>query len=136
MSFELSSLLGGGVIGFIFKLIGSITERQGRLAELAIKKQKVKDASPDRAANRDPGGWVRRLIVASVLFSMIGAPFLLSLFGIPTFVEEIGPVWWNPFSWLDDGWKEIKGFLILQEVRTSLLALVGFYFGGSAARGV
>ena len=132
---ELLSLLGGGVAGFVFKLIGTMMDNQARLAEMAIKRQGAMDESHDRAAQRDPGGWVRRLIVSALLFAIIGARFVLSLFGISTFVEGTGAQWWNPFSWFEDGWTEIKGFLILDEVRTSLLALVGYYFGASSAKG-
>ena len=132
---ELLSLLGGGAAGFLFKLIGTMMQNQSDLAKLAIERQTAVDDSQDRAAQRDPGSWVRRLIVASVLFAMIGAPFILSLLGVSTFVEAEGPVWWNPFTWLAPAFHEVKGFLILDELRTTLIALVGFYFGGAAARG-
>ena len=135
MGLELLSLLGGGIAGFIFRLIGTITQRQADLTEMAIKTRLSLDQSHDKASKRDPGSWVRRLIVASVLFAIVGAPFVLAILGIPTTVETSGPDWWNPFSWFASNWEEIHGFLILQEVRTTLLALVGFYFGGSAARG-
>ena len=132
---EVLSLLGGGVAGFVFKLIGQMMANQAELAKLAIQRQAAADTSHDKAAKRDPGSWVRRLIVAAVLFAIIGAPFVLSLFGISTFVEGDAPVWFNPFSWFNSGWTEIKGFLILDEVKTSLLALVGYYFGQSSAKG-
>ena len=132
---EVLSLLGGGAAGFMFKLIGTMMANQAELAKLAIERQIAVDDSQDRAAQRDPGSWVRRLIVIAVLFSVIGAPFLLSLLGISTYVESTGADWWNPFSWLAPAFIEVKGFLILDEMRTCIIAVVGFYFGGAAARG-
>lgn len=132
---EILSLLGGGAAGFLFKLIGTMMQNQADLAKLAIERQVAVDDSQDRAAQRDPGSWVRRFIVVSVLFAMVGAPFVLSLFGVSTYVESGGSVWWNPFTWLEPAFHEVKGFLILDEMRTTLIALVGFYFGGAAARG-
>ena len=132
---EVLSLLGGGVLGFVFKLIGTMMSNQAELAKLAIQRQAAADVSHDKAAKRDPGGWVRRLIVASVLFAMIGAPFVLSLFGVQTYVEGDGPQWWNIFTWFDDGWTEVSGFLILDEVKTALLSIIGFYFGQASAKG-
>ena len=72
MPIELLSLIGGGLSGFIFKLIGSMVERQSALAELAIKTQAAADDSADRAEARGGAGgtWVRRFIVISVLFAM------------------------------------------------------------------
>lgn len=131
---ELFSLLGGGCAGFIFKLIGTMVSAQSELAKLAIQRQAAADTSHDKAAKRDPGGWVRRLIVAAVLFAIIGAPFVLSLFGISTYVEG-DSAWWDIFNLFGNGWTEVRGFLILDEVRTSLLAIVGFYFGASSAKG-
>ena len=132
---EILSLLGGGFAGFFFKLIGTMMSNQAEIAKLAIQRQDAADKSHDKAAKRDPGGWVRRLIVAAILFAIIGAPFILSLFGISTFVEDEGSLWYNPFTWFSSGWTELTGFLILDEVRTSLLALVGYYFGASSAKG-
>ena len=132
---EILSLLGGGAAGFLFKLIGTMVSNQTELAKLAIERQAAADESHDRAAQRDPGSWVRRLIVVAVLFSVIGAPFILSLLGVSTYVESTGSVWWNPLTWLEPAFIEVKGFLILDGMRTCLIAIIGFYFGGAAARG-
>ena len=131
MPIELLSLIGGGLSGFIFKLIGSMVERQSALAELAIKTQAAADDSADRAEARGGAGgtWVRRLIVITVLFAMVGAPFILSFFGIPTWVEgEFGGI----FGLFTEQFHEVKGFLLVTELRTALIAIIGFYFGQSA----
>ena len=130
MPIELLSLIGGGVSGFVFKLIGTMVERQSALAELAIKTQAAADVSADRAEARGGAGgtWVRRFIVMSVLFAIVGAPFILSFFGISTFVEgEYGGI----FGLFTEQFKEVKGFLLVTELRTALLAIIGFYFGQS-----
>tara|TARA_R110002051_G_scaffold323534_2_gene417513 strand:+ start:246 stop:656 length:411 start_codon:yes stop_codon:yes gene_type:complete len=130
MPIELLSLIGGGVSGFVFKLIGTMVERQSALAELAIKTQAAADVSADRAEARGGAGgtWVRRFIVMSVLFAIVGAPFILSFFEISTFVEgEYGGI----FGLFTEQFKEVKGFLLVTELRTALLAIIGFYFGQS-----
>ena len=134
MPIELLSLIGGGVSGFIFKLIGSMVERQAALTELVIKTQAAADDSADRADVRGgpSGAWVRRIIVMAVLFAMIGAPFILSFFGISTFVEgEFGGI----FGLFTAQFHEVKGFLLVSELRTALIAIIGFYFGQSAVNG-
>ena len=121
MPIELLSLIGGGLSGFIFKLIGSMVERQAALAELAIKTQAAADDSADRAD--------ARVIVMTVLFAMVGAPFILSFFGISTWVEgDFGGI----FGLFTQQFHEVKGFLLVTELRTALIAIIGFYFGQSA----
>lgn len=108
-----------------------MVERQSALAEIAIKTQAAADESADRAEARGGTGgtWVRRFIVMSVLFAIVGAPFILSFFGISTFVEgEYGGI----FGLFTDQFKEVKGFLLVTELRTALIAIIGFYFGQSA----
>ena len=56
MTTELLAMLGGGALGFIFKLIGTMVSNQA-LTEGLIKKQKASDDSADRADKRGgPGG--------------------------------------------------------------------------------
>ena len=80
MTTELLAMLGGGASGFIFKLIGTmVTAQQNNVTNL-IKKQKSSDESADAASKRtgDGGAWVRRVIVVTVLFGVIVAPFILA----------------------------------------------------------
>jgi len=131
MSLELLSLLGGSVAGFVFKLIASQAEAQQRQTELLIKRQEVFDNSADRAANRG-GVLVRRVIAFSVLFAVILAPFILAFFSeIPVSVlqEPSGILGWLGIT--GEKWVEVKGMVMLPEVRTSMLSILGFYFGSS-----
>ena len=77
------------------------------------------------------------IIVISILFGTILAPFVLPFFGIPTTVEiktnEL------PFLGLFGGGEKIEfhnvyGYLFTEENRQVLLSIVGFYFGSAVAR--
>ena len=50
MSIELLAMLGGGLSGFVMKMIASQAEAQQRQVELMLRKQEVVDASADKAA--------------------------------------------------------------------------------------
>ena len=80
---------------------------------------------------------MRQLIVLTVLFGTIAAPFILPFFGVPTFVEVDSS---NPealFGLIPETTKkyfvEINGYLYTSENRQILVAIVGFYFGTAAA---
>ena len=127
------SLIGGGVAGFIMRYMGAMAEYQNASLDRAIKWQTTVDASQEKAATRDPGSWVRRLVVISILSALIVVPVVLALTGNGMVVEGDPQVWWNPLTWANDGFVEIKSFLLMEEFRTSLMAIIGFYFGGAAA---
>lgn len=135
MPIELISLITGNVSGFIFKLIASQTEAAQRMAENNLKTQKAADVSADAASKRggDSGSWVRRFIVIMVLVGVIIFPFYLAVTGGSVTIEENAPK--GLFSWLGLSGKELmtvtNSYLILPEIRSSLLAIVGFYFGSS-----
>lgn len=139
MSPELLSLIGGGVSGFIFKLIATQQESLERTAARAINMQKAADASADAAAKRSAGVWVRRGIVLMVLFGLIIGPYINAHMHVQNVVETpqatglIGFVK-GILGFGKASWKAIDGFIILPEVRSSLLAIVGFYFGSSQFR--
>ena len=59
MTVELLAMLGGGVSGFLMKLIAAQAEAQGRALEAMIQRQNVADLSADKASARG-GVWVRR----------------------------------------------------------------------------
>ena len=80
MTTELLAMLGGGASGFLFKLIGTLVQNQAAVTEGLIKKQQAMDSSADAAAARVDsfGAWTRRIIVFTVLFGVIIAPFILA----------------------------------------------------------
>ena len=134
MPIELIVMLGGGVSGFVMKLIAAQGEAQTRNFEMLLQKQTAADESADKAAARG-GVWIRRVFVFFVLFAVIVAPFILSLLGTPVTVEKEGLG--GIFGLLGFGagsWESLNGFVLLPEVRQAMLAIIGFYFGSSQVR--
>jgi hypothetical protein len=140
MTLELITMFGGAITGFIFRYMAERAKEKADLIKLALDLKKASDDSADRAAKRIPidvGKWIRRVIVCCVLFGVILAPFLLSLMGLSTIVqvETTNPTW--GFGLFGGGseifFVELKGYLMMPEVRQSLTAIVGFYFGNAAA---
>ena len=136
MTSELVAMLGGGVTGFVMKLISAQMNIQANAIDAMIKKQGVSDDSADRAAKRtgEGGAWIRRFIAICILFSVVFAPFIMAFFDIPVTVEanKLGI-----FKFLgigSDKWKHLEGFVLLPEVRQGMLALLGFYFGSSQVK--
>ena len=140
MPTELISLIGGSLTGFIFKFMAQKSQDQKEIFERLITANKQTTENQDKAAQRVPldvGKGVRQLIVLTVLFGTIAAPFILPFFGVPTFVEVDSS---NPealFGLIPETTKkyfvEINGFLYASETRQILVSIVGFYFGSAAA---
>ena len=130
MSIELLSMLGGGVTGFVMRLIASQAEAQGRALESALKLQGAADDSADRAAARNGGVWGRRLIAVSILFAVIVAPFIMSIINVPVALENqrTGLL---KFLLGNGGFTQVEGFVLLPELRQGMLALLSFYFTSS-----
>lgn len=134
------TMLFGGITGFIFRYMAERAKERADFYQNALKMKAAEDDSADRAAKREPtdvGKWVRRIIVVSVLFGVILAPFILSLLGLSTIVqvETENPTWF--FGMFGGGTEisfiELKGYLMSPEVRQTLTAIVGFYFGNASA---
>jgi hypothetical protein len=140
MPTELISLIGGSLTGFLFRFMAQKSQDQKELFERLIAANKQTTENQDKAAQRVPldvGKGVRQLIVLTVLFGTIAAPFILPFFGVPTFVEVDST---NPealFGLFPETAKkylvEINGYLYTSENRQILVAIVGFYFGTAAA---
>ena len=133
MTTELIAMLGGGASGFLFKLIGTMVTAQQSNVNNLIKKQKGFDESADAAAKRtgDGGAWVRRIIVVTVLFGVIIAPFILAH-------SDEGVTVAKNYNWLwlfkGTSFQTLHGYVILPEIRQTVLAIVGFYFGSSSVK--
>lgn len=134
------TMIAGGITGFIFRYMAERAKERARLWEMAIGTKKAEDSSADKAAKRVPvdvGKWVRRFIVICVLFGVILAPFILSILGYTTIVqvEEIKSSWL--FGLFGGGTEitfvELPGYLMVSEVRQTLTAIIGFYFGNATA---
>lgn len=142
MSIELLAMLGGSLSGFVMKLIAAQTQSQAVMMENMLKKQGIADDSADRAAKRDgvAGAVVRRTIALCTLFAVIFAPFVLAFFNEPVTIEAgtkgglLGFLGISQFFKSGSGWIELQGYVLLPEVRQTMLALVGFYFGSSQVK--
>jgi len=134
MSTELIAMLGGGASGFIFKLIGTMVSAQQANVDNLIKKQKASTESDDAADKRGGAGgaWIRRLIVVTVLFGVIVAPFLLAHSGDGVTVQSEYSKWFGLFT--GTTYETLHGYVILPEIRTAILSIVSFYFGSSTVK--
>ena len=132
MTTELLAMLGGGFSGFVFKLIGTMVQNQAAITEGLIKKQQASDASADAAAVRVDafGAWTRRIIVLTVLFGVIIAPFILahSEEGV-TVASEYSK--WFGFA-KGTAYQTLHGYIILPEIKTAVISIISFYFGSAA----
>jgi len=136
MSSELIAMLGGGITGFVMKLISAQMSIQARAIDNMINRQKLADDSADRAAKRsgDGGAWIRRMIAICILFSMVFAPFIMAFFDVPVTVEKTKGGILSFLGFGLNGWKNLEGFVLLPEVRQGMLAILGFYFGSSQVK--
>lgn len=139
-NFELLSLIGGGFVGFLFRFLAEKreTEKENfqRVLSMIDKSKEVADAAVQRVP-LDIGRVTRRIIVICVLFSSILAPFIAPLFGLSTYIETNQN---NPqvlFGLIPEVSKkvfvELQGFVYTQEMKQTLMAIIGFYFGSASA---
>lgn len=137
---EFLSLIGGSLVGFIFRHMAEKRQNDKELFERLIAANKQTTSNQDKAAERVPidlGKGIRQIIVLSILFATLIAPFILPFFGVPTFIEVdarspetmlgLIPEYTQKF------FVEINGFLYTSENRQILVSIIGFYFGSAAA---
>ena len=129
MTPELIAMIGGGVSGFVMKLIGTQMENQARQFERMLDKQQSADASADAASKREGGVLVRRFLVVSTVFAIVIAPFLFAWTDVGISVARETEGFLGFFKSVK--WDTVQGFVILPEIRQTALAIVGFYFGSS-----
>ena len=134
---ELMSLVGGGLVGFLFRFIAQKSQDQKEMFERLMAANKQTTENQNAAAQRVPldiGRAVRQVIVLAVLFATLLAPFILPFFGVPTFVEVDASQtnFFGPDT-LKKYFVEVNGYLFTSENRQILLSIVGFYFGSAAA---
>lgn len=131
MTPELLALLGGGVSGFVMKLIASQAQSQTRLFEQMLQKQETADASADKASARG-GVMMRRLITCVVLFAIVIVPTVIAFTDIGVSIQTETNGFLGLFKSVK--WETIGGYVILPEVRQTALAMVGFYYGSSQVK--
>jgi hypothetical protein len=136
---EFLSLIGGSITGFLFRHMAEKRQNDKEMFERLIAANKQTNENYDKAVERVPidvGKGIRQLIVLTVLFATLIAPFILPFFGIPTFIEidQSNP---DRLMGLVPGYTqkfliEINGFLYTAENRQILVSIIGFYFGSTA----
>jgi hypothetical protein len=131
MTPELLAMLGGGVSGFIMKMIATQAENQARLFEQTLSKQKAADESANQASSRG-GVLMRRVITSVVLFAIVVVPTVVAFTDIGVSVNRETNGFLGLFKTVK--WDQISGYVILPEVRQAALAIVGFYFGSSQVK--
>jgi len=132
MTDELLGLGAGSTMGYVFKFIATMQQQQAATVESLIKKQNAADESADKAAKRSNDGvWVRRGIVATILFAVVIIPFIMAF-------QEQGLTISKESNFLGlftfENYKELSGMVLIQEVRVALLSIIGFYFGSSQVK--
>ena len=133
-------MAGGSLVGFFFKLVAQRAENEQKRFEMFMKEKEFADASADKAVQRvgvDAGKWVRRLIVVSVLFGVILAPFVVTFLNHPIVVEELVTrkiLWGLLGTRTEPVFIEIEGYLLVPEIRQALTAIIGFYFGQATVK--
>ena len=133
-------MAGGSLVGFFFKLVAKRAENEQKRFEMFMKEKEFADASADKAVQRvgvDAGKWVRRLIVVSVLFGVILAPFVVTFLNHPIVVEELITrkiLWGLLGTKTEPVFIEVEGYLLVPEIRQALTAIIGFYFGQATVK--
>lgn len=138
---ELYTMLGGTLLGFITKFVAMRAQDRQEQFKILMSKFQAQESAHNAAIQRvsvDAGKWVRRIIVISVLFAVILAPFIMALLGYPVIVqlEETQRQWL--FGLFGGGTKttfyEINGFLLIPEVRAALTSILGLYMGSALSK--
>jgi hypothetical protein len=134
------TMAGGSLVGFFFKLVAKRAENEQKRFEMFMREKDMAIKSADRAITRigaDAGKWVRRLIVVSVLFGVILAPFVVTFFNHPIVIEELVTkkiLWGLLGTRTEPVFIEIEGYLLVPEIRQALTAIIGFYFGQATVK--
>jgi len=135
---ELLTMGFGAVTGFVFKFMAERSRNKERHFEMMIKSHQLQSDEREKASKRDgeSGRWIRRLVIISILFGVVLAPFILAIFDYPIFMQIDETKRSYLFGLIGGGTQtkfvELGGYLIISEVRQSLTAIIGYYFGQSA----
>ncbi len=136
---ELMTMAGGSIVGFIFRFMAERAKDRQDQFKMMMESRKlaIEERAQAAQADGDTGKKVRRFIVICVMFAVIMAPFLLSLIGVSTIVEVQDVQSTFLFGLFGGGTEtkfiELNGYLMVPEVRQTLSALIGFYFGNASA---
>jgi choline-glycine betaine transporter len=138
--FELITMACGSVVGFFFRYMAERAKERQHQFEMLMQKEEMMEKTRAAASQRevgDAGKFVRRAIIVSVLFGVILAPFFLALLGKSTIVQIDEQKAEFLFGLFGGGTEtklvELPSYLLMPEVRQSLMAIIGYYFGSTTA---
>tara|TARA_R110000796_G_scaffold133682_4_gene249302 strand:- start:4125 stop:4550 length:426 start_codon:yes stop_codon:yes gene_type:complete len=137
---EILTLFGGSITGFIFKFMAARSKDNQKKFEMLMTRNKFAEETRNAAAKRATGAagsWVRRFIVISIMFGVILAPFIATLLSIPVVLEvdNAKPILFGLFGTRPEKlFVESMGYVLVPEIRQSLTAIIGFYFGQSTVK--
>ena len=140
MPFELITLLGSVMIGFLTALVSLrmklAAQTQKHLMQAAGLQKKMWADAREHGLKDRGFAWTRRLIALMAVFAIIVFPKLVAVW-MPDVNVTLGWTEWKPgFLFITEGrnvieWKVATG-LVLTPLDTHLVsAIVGLYFGGS-----
>lgn len=118
MSVELMTMGGSALLGWLLKYLSNQQENTFKLLK--------QDEESREAASKRGGVWVRRFIVLVMMF------IFTFIVVAPAFIPGLNTVIVNE-GWFFTTTTEIKGIVYDQTIREILLAIIGYYFGTSAA---
>jgi len=137
---ELLTLAGGSVTGFIFRFMAERAKERQDQFKMYMEQYQAEESSRKAASereNNDHGKWIRRLIVIFILFGVILAPFVLAMMGKTSIVEvnvDKPTYLFGLFGGgIEKSFVELPSYLLMPEVRQSLMAIIGYYFGSATA---
>jgi len=137
---ELITLGAGSLAGFIFRFMAERAKDRQEQFSMLMKQKGADEESRQKAHERekgDSGRAIRRIIVLAILFGVILAPFALAIMGRSSIVEidiEKPTYLFGLFGGgTEKSFVEMTSYLLMPEVRESLMAIVGYYFGSATA---
>lgn len=133
-------MAGGSIVGFVFRYMAERAKDRQQQFEMMMQKEKLAEDIRTAASQReagDSGKLIRRVIVMAILGGVILAPFVLALIGKSIIVEIDDHGREYLFGLFGGGTEtkfvELPSYLLVPEVRQSLMAIIGYYFGSATA---
>ena len=125
------------IAGFVFQFIANQQKAQADALLATIKRDQAYSEIADKAAARG-GIWLRRFIVGSLLLSFVYFPFLSAWASLPVVVEVKSTIGGYLFGLIPErvivDFVPIQGFLMQDDTKEMMRAIIFFYFGKSGAK--
>lgn len=137
---ELVSMIGGAATGFLFRAWTQGMENRKQMFEMAMKKDAAQNEFYNDAAKRtqDKAGKITRRIIVLFVMIMFLALIFMPFFNINTVVETVPQtkgIFWGLIEWTSKiKYTTLEGYYLPNELKQSLLAIIGFYMGQGSAK--